>query len=346
MQIAVQTANPTESARFIELAPDLERAGLDAVWIGEAYGIDSLTTLGFIAARTTTMRLGPGILNVFSRSAGVIAMSMAGLDTLSGGRAMLGLGASGPAVIEGLHGVPFERPLSRTADYTEICRQLWRGERGESAGPGSRVPLREGQRGMRLLAPAPSGGIPVFWASILPTSVTKAAACADGWLPLLFMPERYEQAWGESLAAGRATRSDSLGPLEVAADVAVAIGEEYVGDAAIDVLAGHRAHLALHIGLMGPKGRNSYTTLACMLGFEAEANLVQDLYLGGKRTEAEAAIPAELLLGTALVGPVAKVEERLSIYRAAGVTMLNTTIHAPDEVRQVELLKTAVTNVG
>ncbi len=338
MEISVQATTWQATLEFARLAPDLERAGADCLWVGEAYATDALTALGYVAARTERLKLATGILNVYSRSAAVIAMSMAGLDQLSGGRAVCGLGTSGPAVVEALHGVPFDVPLSRLKDTTAVLRQLLSGERAQVQGKSLQLPLKEGARPMKLLA-RPVSPVPLWWASLGDASVKAAAELADGWLPFLFLPDRWDRVWGAHVEAGLAARDASLGPLQVAADVTVAVGEEYVGARAEEVLAEHRQHLALHVGGMGPRGRNAYNTVARQYGFEAEAEEVQDLYLDGKRQEAEAALPPELVHGTALVGPEAHVQERLAVYRSAGVTMLNVTFAAPDPVGQTERLR-------
>lgn len=338
MQIAVHATTWQATLDLARLAPDLERAGADCLWVGESYGTDALTALGYVAARTSRMALATGILNVYSRSAAVVAMSMVGLDRLSDGRAVCGLGSSGPGVVEMLHGVPFEVPLSRLKAYTAVCRQLWSGERAQVQGRALQVPLREGVKPMKLLT-QPVAAVPIWWASLGDASVTAAAELADGWLPFLFLPDRWEQVWGSAVRAGVAVRDDALGPLQVAADVTVAIGEEYVRERAEDVLAEHRAHLALHVGGMGPRGRNAYNTVAQQYGFETEAAKVQDLFLGGRREEAAQALPSELLHGTALVGPAGHVRERLAVYRDAGVTMLNMTFADGDPVEQVGLLR-------
>jgi len=340
MEIAVQATTWEATLEMCRLAPELEDAGADCVWVGEAYGSDALTALGYVAARTSRLKLATGILNVYSRSAAVVAMSMVGLDRLSDGRAVCGLGTSGPGVVETLHGVPFELPLSRLKAYTAVCRQLWAGERAQVKDRALQVPLREGAKPMKLLV-QPVSPIGMWWASLGDASVSAAAQLADGWLPFLFLPDRWERVWGEAVRTGLAERDAALGQLQVAADVTVAIGEDYVGERADLVLAEHRRHLALHIGGMGPRGRNAYNTVASRYGFEAEAGRVQDLYLGGERQAAEQALPEELLHGTALVGPPAYVRERLAAYREAGVTMLNVTFAAPDAVAQTELLRSA-----
>lgn len=336
MHINVQATSTPEVERYLAVVGELERAGADGLWIGEAYGPDAATALGYAAAKSERLQLGAGVFNVFSRTAATIAMTGLGLDRLSGGRAMCGLGTSGPQVVEGLHGMPFDLPLRRLIETTEICRQLWRGEKASLDGRSVAVP-RAGRPPMRLLG-KPSAPIPVWWASLGPASVTAAAEHADGWLPFLFLPEHWQGPWGTPLAEGLARRNSSLGPLEIAADVVLAIGDEYVGEAALEVLSEHRSLVALHVGGMGPRGANAYNTVVRQYGMEETATLVQDLYLEGKRREAEAAVSDELLLGGALVGPASAVRDRLAVYREAGVTTLNVTVAATDPVLQIAAL--------
>lgn len=336
MQINIQATSAPEVDRYLAVVGELESAGGQGLWIGEAYGPDAATALGYAAARTETMKLGAGVFNVFSRSAATLAMTGLGLDRLTGGRAMCGLGTSGPQVIEALHGMPFSTPLRRLIETTEICRQLWRGEKAVLDGKGVQVPAN-GRPPMRLLG-TPAAPIPLWWASLGPASVTAAAEHADGWLPFLFLPEHWRGPWGASIDDGLTRRDPSLAPLEIGADVVLAVGDEYVGDAALEVLSEHRSLVALHVGGMGPRGANAYNTVVREYGMEETAAKVQDLFLDGKRRESEAAVSDELLLGGALVGPASAVRERLAAYRDAGVTALNVTIAAPDPVQQIGLL--------
>jgi F420-dependent oxidoreductase-like protein len=342
VDIAIQVPVDADVLPLIDMVADLERAGARCVWVGESFGWDAFTALAAMAARTTTLQLGTGVVNTFSRTPATIAMTIASLDRLSGGRAICGLGASGPAVIEGLHGLAFQRPVDRLREYTEVCRMLWRGERLQYSGDVLQIPRDEHARGMRL-QPPPLQQVPIWWAALGDNAVAAAATTADGWLPYLFYPERYERVWRTALDRGLAQRDPGLGPLRIAADCVVAIGARYADRHAAEVaLEPHRRTLALHLGGMGPRGRNFYNTLAARYGFEAQAQAVQDLYLDGKRAAAAAAVPQELLEGTALVGDIAGVRDRLDAYRAAGVSMLNVSVAAPDLVRQVDLLATAI----
>ena len=317
---------------------ELERAGLDIIWVGEPYGFDAPTTLAFMAARTERMRLGAGILPIYSRTPTLTAMTAAGLDFLSGGRAILGLGASGPQVVEGWHGVPYDRPLQRTREIVDIARQVWRRDVVTHDGPVYHLPLPPGQgmglgKPLKMIVPPLRPDIPIYIAALGAKTVEYTAAAAEGWLPVFFVPAAADKIWGEALAAGRAKRPDWLPPLEVCAGGIVAIGDDA---AAKRDLA--RPHIALYLGGMGARGKNFYNELFASYGYEAEARRIQDLYLDGKKREAEAAIPDSFLEQVSLCGPAAYVKERLAAYRDAGVTVLNVDPVGSDPVRTIAAL--------
>ena len=327
-----------------EQVSDLEKAGLDIVWVAEAYGFDAPTVMGYLAATTERVQIGSAILPIYSRTPALLAQTAAGLDDVSGGRAILGLGASGPQVIEGWHGVPYDRPLARTREIIEICRKAWKREVLTHDGI-YQLPLPADQgtglgRPLKMITHPVRADIPVFVASLGPKNVEMTAEVADGWMPLFFVPERAGQVWGSALAAGGARRPADLGPLEVVAGGMVAVGEDVVG-----VRDRARPQLALYIGGMGARGRNFYNDLARRYGYEAEAELIQDLYLDGKKDEAAAAVPAELLEKTALVGPEGYVKERIAAMAEAGVTILSITPVGPDPVKLVERLRDWVDQV-
>ncbi len=312
-----------------ELA-ELERDGLDVVFVPESYGFDSVSQLGYIAARTTRLTLAAGILPIYSRSPTLVAMTAAGLDYVSGGRFMLGLGASGPQVIEGFHGIAYDAPLQRTREVIEICRSVWKRERLEHAGDVFQIPLPGGNasgKPLKLITHPVRERIPVLVAAIGPKNVELAAEVAEVWEPIFFYPERAREVWGPSLATGVSRRDPTLGSLEVFVSLTVAIG-----DNTDEVLDSVRPMLALYLGGMGARGHNFYNNLACRYGFEAEAAEIQDLYLAGKKVEAEAAVPEELIRATTLIGPEGYVAERLAAFREAGVTGIivqsvdNTTV--------------------
>jgi F420-dependent oxidoreductase-like protein len=329
---------------------DLERAGLDQVWVPEPYGFDAFSQLGYLAARTRRVEIGTAVVNVFSRTPATIAMSAAGCDYLSDGRFNLGLGASGPQVVEGFHGVPFRSPLQRTREYIESCRTIWRREPYSFEGRTIRAPLRPPEGSglgvpLKLVQHPVRTDIPIWWASLRPGSVTATAEMADGWLPTMFLPERAQEVWGAALAAGRERRSPRLGPLQIAAGGRLCVGEEVVGARREAALEPARAHTALYVGGMGARAKNFYHDLFCSYGFESVAGQLQDRFLGGDRRGAAELVPRAWLLATNLVGPPGYVRERVGAYRAAGVTSLLVTPDAADragQVTQIERLRAIV----
>jgi F420-dependent oxidoreductase-like protein len=338
VRVSTQVDYAGGARQAVDRVVELEAAGLDMVWVPEAYGFDAPTLLGFLAARTRRVQIGSGVLPIYSRSPALIAQTAAGLDHLSGGRAVLGLGVSGPQVVEGWHGVPYDRPLERTREVVEICRRVWRREVLVHEGT-YRIPLPPGQgsglgKPLKLITHPERERIPVYLAALGPKNVQLAAEVAEGWMPTFFFPERAASVWGDALSRGARRRPADLGPLEVVAGGLLAIG------AGVEELRERaRPTLALYLGGMGARGRNFYYDLACRYGYEAQAALVQDLYLGGHRDEAARAVPAELVEGTTLVGPPGYVKERIAAYREAGVTVLSVTPLGPDPARLVALVK-------
>jgi len=321
---------------------DYEKVGLDIVFVPEAYSFDAVSQLGFIAAKTHRLEIASGILQLYTRTPTLTAMTAAGLDYVSGGRFTLGIGASGPQVIEGWHGVPYDAPVGRTREIIEICRQVWRRERLVHAGKHYTIPL-PADRGtglgkpLKLINQPVRDRIPIVVAAIGPKNVELAAELAEGWEPIFYFPEKAGQAWGAPLAAGRARRDPTLPPLDVVAHAPLAIGEDVAG-----YLELGRPFHALYIGGMGPhrdRGRNFYYELAVRFGFEAEAGRIQDAYLDGRKDEAAALVPAELLAGTSLVGPEGHVAERLAAMRESGVTTLNVTPLAETHEGRVRLIE-------
>ncbi len=321
-----------------ELA-DFEKAGLEIVFVPEAYSFDAVSQLGYLAARTERLQLASGILQLYSRTPTLTAMTAAGLDYVSGGRFVLGIGASGPQVIEGWHGVRYDAPLGRTREIIEICRKVWRRERLTHEGRYYTIPLPPDAgtglgKPLKLINHPVRERIPIVVAAIGPKNVMMTAELAEGWEPIFFLPEKASAVWGEALAAGQAKRDARLGPLDVIAQAPLAIGDDTEG-----VLDFFRPMLALYIGGMGARGRNFYNDLACRYGFEAQAKEIQDLYLDGKKDEAAAAVPRELLAGTSLVGPEPYLRERLAALEQAGVTTLNVTPVAPSHAERVRLIE-------
>ena len=323
---------------------DMERAGLDLVWVPEAYSFDAVSQIGYLAAVTSTIEIGAGILNVFSRTASAIAQTAAGCDHVSDGRFVLGLGASGPQVVEGFHGVAYDRPMPRIRDYIEVCRMVWRREPLVYDGATVHIPLPPGEgtglgKALKLINHPKRSDIPIFWASLMGKSVEATARHADGWLPVLFDPAKFGDVWGDDIAAGLARRDPTLGPLQISAGGLVAIGDQYTGDGADAVLDLARPQMALYVGGMGARDANFYNTICQRYGYVEEAATVQDLYLAGRRQEAAAAVPRALLAGCNLVGSAGEVGERIAAYREAGVTHLQVTPATPDPVGTIEQLR-------
>jgi F420-dependent oxidoreductase-like protein len=321
-----------------ERAQALENAGIDVLWVAELYGFDGPSQMGFLAAVTSRVRIGSSILPFFSRSPALLAMTAAGVDALSGGRAILGIGASGPQVIEGFHGVPFDSPVGRVTEIVAICRTIWRREPLMHEGLHYQIPLRDGGLGLgkplKLIDHPVRGNIPIFVAATGLRNVANVARVADGWLPISFWPERAAGVWGDALTAGRDARDPALRPLEVAASATVAIGDhvEHLRDSV-------RPELALYIGGMGAREMNFYNDLACRYGLERPARLIQEAYLAGRKDEAARAVPAELVEGTTIIGPRGLARERLDAYREAGVTLLNIRPIGPEPLRTIAALR-------
>lgn len=323
---------------------ELEKAGLDIVWVPEAYSFDAVSQMGFLAAKTSTIEIGSGILNVFSRTATCMAQTAAGLDYVSGGRFVLGLGASGPQVVEGFHGVAYDKPMPRIRDYINVCRMTWKREKVVYDGPTVKIPLPDGEgtglgKPLKLINHPVREHIPIFWASLMGQSVKNTAQYADGWLPIFFDPEKFHSVWGDDLKAGQAERDADLPPLQISAGGMVAIGEELTGEAQAKILDYSRPMAALYVGGMGARDQNFYNKICQKYGYVDEAIAIQDLYLDGKKDEAAAAVPAEMLEKTNLVGPESYVKERIAAYKEAGVTHLSVNPVGADSVKTIEKLR-------
>lgn len=304
---------------------DYEKAGLDIVFVPEAYSFDAISQLGFIAACTERLEIASGILQIYTRTPSLTAMTAAGLDHVSDGRFTLGIGASGPQVIEGFHGQPYTAPLARTREIVDICRSVWRREPVVHEGRHYRIPLPADQgtglgKPLKLINHPVRERIPILLAAIGPKNVALAAEVAEGWMPMFFHPEKAGAVWGPSLDEGAARRDATLEPLDVVVSAPLAIGDDVD-----DLINLARPQLALYIGGMGARGRNFYNDLARRYGYEAEAGTIQDLYLSGHKEEAAAAVPEDLLRATSLIGSASHVAERVEAFRAAGVSTLRVT---------------------
>src|SRR5208337_2976742 len=296
---------------------------LDIVFVPEVYSFDAVSQLGFLAAKTEKVQLASGILQLYTRTPTLTAMTAAGLDYVSDGRFTLGLGASGPQVIEGFHGVPYDAPIGRTREVIDICRQVWRREYMDYQGKHYTIPLPADQgtglgKSLKLINQPVRERIPILVAALGPKNVELVAEVAEGWQPIFYLPEKAQDVWGKALAAGQAKRDPALGKLDVYAGPALAIGEnvepmrEFV-----------KPHLALYIGGMGAKGKNFYHTLATRYGYGPQADRIQELYLAGDKDGAVKAVPDELVRDISLIGTRGFVKERLAAFREAGVTALN-----------------------
>lgn len=327
---------------------ELEKAGLDTVWVPEAYSFDAPSAMGYLAARTERVTIASGILPIYSRTPTLLAMTAAGVDYLSEGRAMLGIGASGPQVIEGFHGVPYHAPVGRIREIIEICRRVWRREKLDFHGTYYDMPL-PAERGtglgkpLKLINHPVRDEIPIAVAALGPASVAMTAELADAWLPAFYLPEGADGIWGDALRKGLAKRDPGRAPLEVFSGGAVAIGEglESLRDRA-------RPQIALYVGGMGAKEKNFYNQVFRQYGYETEADTIQELYLSGRKDEAEAAIPADYLAKASLIGPESFVRDRLQALKASGVTALNVSFHGADpteRVRQCDRLRNLVEKI-
>ena len=337
MRVGMMINYAGEFSQVVEELGDFESAGLDIVFVPEAYSFDAVSQLGFIAARTERLQLASGILPVYSRTPALTAMTAAGLDFVSGGRFILGLGTSGPQVIEGWHGVPYDAPIGRTREVIEICRKVWRRERLEYHGKHYTLPYEGGTglgKPLKLINHPVRERIPVIIAALGPKNVALAAELAEGWQPIFYYPEKTADVWGSPLAEGKAKRDPSLGDLDIVAAAPLAIGDDVTGQR-----DAFRPFFALYIGGMGARGKNFYFDLACRLGYEREAKQIQDEYLAGRKDEAAALVPAELLEKTSLIGPESYIAERVAALRESGVTTLNVKPLAPEHAGRVAAIE-------
>ena len=303
----------------LELVLEAERLGYDSVWTAEAYGSDAATVLAWLAQATSKIKLGSAIFQMPGRSAAMTAMTAATIDVLSGGRMLLGIGTSGPQVAEGWHGQRFGRMLQRTREYVEVLRMALARERVVFAGETLQLPLPDGPgKALKLMISPVQERMPIYVAAIGPRNTELAAEIADGWLPTLFSPEHVAE-FRPLLEAGFAKAGGGKGyaDFDIVPTVNVMISEDI--ESARDAM---RAYVALYVGGMGSRKQNFYNALVRRYGFEDAAERVQSLYLEGRKDEAAAALPGELIDTVTLVGPRDRVRERLAVYRDAGVGTL------------------------
>ncbi|HYZ98152.1 MAG TPA: LLM class F420-dependent oxidoreductase [Acidimicrobiales bacterium] len=302
---------PSETVPVVQHAESL---GYHSVWSAEAYGSDAVVPLAWIAAHTTRINVGTGIMQMPARTPANTAMTAVTLDALSGGRFLLGLGLSGPQVVEGWHGQPYGRPLEKTREYVSIVRAILRREAPlEHHGEHYDIPYSGPDatglgKPLKIITHPRRADLPIYLAAIGPKNVALTAEIADGWLPVFFSPSRFEETYGEAFAG------TDLDNFDIAPTVPVALGDDV--QACRDRV---KPGLALYVGGMGARGRNFYNDLACRYGYESAAKTIQDLYLDGKRGEAMAAVPDELVDEVALCGPKGRIAERLEPWRRSPI---------------------------
>ena len=319
----------------LQIVQEAERLGYDSVWAAEAYGSDTATVLAWLAAGTTRIGLGSAIFQMPARSAAMTAMTAATIDQLSNGRMRCGIGASGPQVAEGWHGQRFAKQLQRTREYVAVVRMALSRERVEFKGETLELPLPDGPgRSLKLTIAPVQEQIPIYLAAIGPKNTALAGEIADGWIPTLFAPEHVAE-FRTYLQEGADRVGKSLDGFDIAPTVNVLITDDLASGR--DAM---RPYLALYIGGMGSRRQNFYNRLAIRYGFEEAAKTVQDLYLDGKREEAGAALPDELIDLVTLCGPKEHVRERLGVYRDAGVGTLMVTPMAWTAEERLSQLRT------
>jgi F420-dependent oxidoreductase-like protein len=314
----------TSPLEAIALAQEAERLGYDSAWAAEAWGTDCVSVLAWLGATTTTIKLGSAIMQIPGRTPANTAMTAATLDLLSGGRFLLGLGTSGPQVVEGWHGEPWGKPLLKTREYVEIVRRALRREPVEHHGEHYDIPLRDGTglgKPLKIMVRPLRPEIPIYLAAMGPKAVLQAFEIADGWLPLFWSPERAPEVFASALAQVR--------PGFDVAPTAPAILVDDV-EAARDFL---KPYYALYIGGMGARGKNFYNDLFARYGYEAEAREIQDLFLDGRKRDAAAAVPDAFVDEVALVGPKERLAERIEAWRESGATSLLVSTQQPEALR-------------
>jgi F420-dependent oxidoreductase-like protein len=320
-----------DRADLIASAREAEALGYDSVWASEAWSYDVFTTLTLIACNTERIKLGTNIAQLYSRTPALLASTAASLDQLSGGRFILGVGASGPQVIEDWHGVPYAKPVQRTRETIAIVRQVLSGQKVKYDGEIFHIGTK---KSLKLLNPVQRADMPMYVASLGPKNVEMTAEIADGWLPTFYSTEHASDAFGEALAAGKAKRDASLKPLEVAPFAPSFAGKYEVG---LDIV---RGIVGFYIGGMGSKEKNFYNQLVQRYGFAEEALRVQELFLSGDKSAAIAAVPDELVDQVSLIGDEARLRDRLQAFEAAGATSVLLGTAAVGEGARREMLET------
>jgi F420-dependent oxidoreductase-like protein len=313
--------NPRE---LIGMAQEAERLGYDSAWAAEAWGTDCVSVLAWLGATTEKIKLGSAIMQIPGRSPANTAMTAATLDLLSDGRFLLGLGTSGPQVVEGWHGEPWGKPLAKTREYVEIVRAALRRDLVEHHGEHYDIPLSNGTglgKPLKLMARPLRADVPIYLAAMRPRAVAQAFGIADGWLPLFWSPEKARGIWGDAIASAR--DGFDIAPTAPAILIDdVESGREFL-----------KPYYALYVGGMGARGKNFYNDLFARYGYEAEAKQIQDLYLGGNKRDAAAAVPDAFVDEVALVGPKERLAERVAAWRESGATSLLVSTQQPEALR-------------
>jgi F420-dependent oxidoreductase-like protein len=319
----------------VELAQRAEALGFESVWMPEAYGTDAVSILGALAARTERIRLGTGIVNVFSRTPALLAQTAATLDLISGGRFILGLGTSGHQVVSGWHGMAFDRPLLRMRETIAIVRQVLRRVRLIFEGEVFRL-----DKGLKLLARPVRDTVPIYLATLTPGGLRLTGELADGWIPTLFSPDHMD-LFRPELAAGAKISGRSPDSLAIAPHVPVSIDDDRAR--AREAL---KPWVALYVGGMGSRTKNFYNDLVSRYGFADDARMLQDLYLGGKQLEAIRRVPDALVDAISIAGPPAHVRERLAAWASAGVTILLASVHGKTQTERLRTLEMLAAAAG
>ena len=318
----------------LDIAQAAEKLGYDSLWTAEAYGSDAATPLAWLAAGTSRIKLGAGILQIPARSAAMTAMTAATIDNLSNGRLILGLGTSGPQVSEGFHGVRFGKQLQRTREYMAVVRMALEHQKVEYHGETMDLPLPDGPgKALKLSIRPIQQRIPIYLAALGPKNVALAGEIADGWLPVLFSPE-HTAALREPLEEGARRAGRNLDGFAICPTVSVMIGDNL--ESARDAM---RPYLALYVGGMGSRDQNFYNRLIGSYGFEKACRQVQDLYLEGRRSEAMEALPDEMIDLVSIAGPKSKAKEKIRAFADAGVDTLIVSGMAVDTADRIEQLR-------
>ncbi|GAB3081837.1 LLM class F420-dependent oxidoreductase [Pedococcus soli] len=324
----------------VAVAQEADRLGYAVAWVAEAYGSDVPTVLSWIGALTEKIHLGAAVMQIPARTPAMTSMTAATLDTLSGGRFRLGLGVSGPQVSEGWHGVRFAAPLGRTREYVDIVRMALRRDTVSYSGKHFTLPLPDGPgKALKLTIHPPRTDLPIYLAAVGPKNLELAGEVADGWHAIFFSPEHSGDQVASVVAgrrrAGRGTDENPMAGFDIAPSVPVVVADDV--EAAADAI---RPYAALYIGGMGSREQNFYNQLACRMGFEDAAAKVQDLYLAKQHRDAAAAVPFEFIDATSLIGPKARIAERIGRYAAAGVGTLSVAPFAGSLDARLHVVRT------